>query len=222
MKKNVLAIVAHPDDEAIGCGGALIKHQQQGDAITIIYMTDGVSARGNNSTESSSRNKMADKIGRYLNAKQHFFNFPDNQMDQTPLLNIIKSIESVTEKIAPDIIYTHHICDLNVDHRIVHQAVLTAFRPFPNTKPVAIYAFEVNSSTEWNTPNSANAFIPTSFIDISKQINNKIELPEIYQTEMHNYPHSRSIESIEALAKVRGSSVGVSFAEAFMLIRELK
>jgi len=222
MKKNILAIVAHADDEAIGCGGTLAKHQQQGDSITIIYMTDGVSSRGSAPEEAENRRVMSKQVGKYLNAKQHQFDFSDNQMDQTPLLEIIQSIESVIEKIAPDIVYTHHFSDLNVDHRIVHQAVMTTFRPIPNKKVPTIYNFEVNSSTEWNTPSSGNSFIPNCFIDISAQIENKIELLEHYQAEMPAFPHARSIESITALATVRGCSVGVKYAEAFMLMRELK
>jgi len=222
MKKKILAIVAHADDEAIGCGGTLAKHQQQGDSITIIYMTDGVSSRGSCVEEIANRRVMAKQVGKYLNAKQNQFDFSDNQMDQTPLLKIIQSIECVIEETVPDIIYTHHFSDLNVDHRIVHQAVMTAFRPIPNRKVPTIYSFEVNSSTEWNTPNSANSFIPNCFVDISAQIENKIELLKYYQTEMPAFPHTRSIESITALATVRGCSVGVKYAEAFMLMRELK
>lgn len=223
MKKNILVIVAHSDDEAIGCGGTLLKHQEQGDSITIIYMTNGVSSR-NTSTESDTeqRKVMAQKVGAYLNATQYFFDFPDNKMDQTPLLDVTQAIESITQHLTPDIIYTHHGADLNIDHRIVHQAVMTAFRPTPKKRSPSIYTFEVNSSTEWNSPISANAFLPTVFVDISDHIVNKRALLNIYQTEMHASPHSRSIDAIEALAKVRGCSVGVNFAEAFMLIREIK
>lgn len=220
---NILVIAAHPDDEAIGCGGTLLKHQQQGDSITIIYMTNGVSSRQiSTDKDSKQRNLMAKKAGEYLKAEQYFFDFSDNKMDETPLLNIVQAIESTALHLTPDIIYTHHHSDLNIDHQIVHKAVMTAFRPTPQQKTVTIYTFEVNSSTEWNTPTGANAFLPTCFVDISSQITNKMALLNIYKTEMSPYPHSRSLEAIEALAKVRGSSVGVNFAEAFMLIREIK
>lgn len=223
MINNILVIVAHSDDEAIGCGGTLLKHQQQGDAITIIYMTNGVSSRHTSSDKDSKQRKlMAKEAGEYLEAKQYFFDFPDNKMDQTPLLELVQAIESIALNITADIIYTHHNSDLNIDHQMVHKAVMTAFRPTPKKITPTIYTFEVNSSTEWNTPNSANAFLPTYFVDISLQITNKIALLNIYQAEMSPYPHSRSLEAIEALAKVRGSSVGVNFAEAFMLIREVK
>ncbi len=222
MKKNILVIVAHPDDEVIGCGGALTKHYQNGDDITIVYMTDGVSARGKCAKEAAERKVMAEKVAIKLNATQHYCNFPDNQMDSIPLLDVVQSIELITKKMTIDIIYTHHIGDLNIDHRIVHQAVMTAFRPVPGKSIPSIYNFEVNSSTEWNTPNSSQCFIVNYYVDISHQITEKMALLACYQTEMSTYPHSRSIEAIEALAKVRGSSVGISFAEAFMLVRQLQ
>lgn len=216
-------MVAHPDDEIIGCGGTLLKHREQGDNITLVYLTDGVSSRQTGQVDKiEHRNKMAMQIGNELNAEQVFFNFIDNQMDQEPLLNITKAIESITDKASADIVYTHHFADLNVDHRITHQAIMTVFRPVPNKKTPIIYTFEVNSSTEWNTPINGLCFTPTSFVDISKFIKQKNELLKIYQEEMHPYPHSRSIEAITNLNKVRGSSVGIYSAEAFMLIREIR
>jgi len=222
MKKNILVVVAHPDDEIIGCGGTLAKHHQNGDKITIIYMTDGVSSRGSYPKEILKRKLMAEAVGEKLNAKQHYFDFPDNQMDQTPLLKVVQCIESINETLTTDIIYTHHSGDLNIDHRIVHQAVMTAFRPVPGKKIPSIYSFEVNSSSEWNTPNSNNYFIANYYVDIRHQLAEKMRLLSCYQEEMSDYPHSRSLEAIEALAKVRGSSIGARFAEAFMLIRQVE
>lgn len=223
MNKTILVIVAHPDDEVIGCGGTLAKHKKNGDEIHIIYMTDGVSARINSeNTDISARNKMAHAAGDFLSAEQYFFNYPDNRMDQVALIDIVQSIESILIKVSPDIIYTHHFGDLNVDHRIVHQAVMTAHRPQPNTKVASIYTFEVNSSTEWGVKNTVNSFLPTSFINITEQLTDKNRLLNIYAKEMRPYPHTRSIEAITALSAVRGTSVGVNYAEAFMLIRELK
>ncbi len=222
MKKNIFAIVAHADDEAIGCGGTLLKHQKQGDHISIVYMTNGVSAPKNSSdTDYEQRLRMTKKAGEYLSAKQYFFNFPDNEMDTVAILDVVQAIESVTKKELPDIIYTHHYGDLNIDHRIVHQAVMTAFRPIPLVKTPTIYSFEVNSSTEWNTPINAFAFSPTFFVDISEHIAEKQKLLLIYEDEMRKPPHSRSIDAIEALAKVRGNTVGVDYAEAFMLKRKV-
>lgn len=226
--EKILVVVAHADDEAIGCGGTLLKHQHNGDEVVIIYMTDGVGARTENARSEGSIAKKQ-RLSAQLQACQKLniskfynFDFPDNRMDQVPLIDIVQVIEPISDEYKPTIVYTHHGGDLSVDHRIVHQAVMTAFRPLPNRKVPAIYSFEVNSSTEWNTPNSNNSFTPNCFVDISAQIESKVELLKYYQTEMPSFPHARSIESITALATVRGCSIGVSHAEAFMLIRELK
>jgi LmbE family N-acetylglucosaminyl deacetylase len=223
MNKTILAIVAHPDDEVIGCGGTLAKHKAANDNIHIIYMTDGVSARVDAEVnDASCRNDMANEVGAHLNAKQYFLNYPDNKMDEVPLIDIVQSIESLLTTIAPDIIYTHHVGDLNIDHQIVHRAVITANRPQPTNKVANIYSFEVNSSTEWAIKSNANQFTPTSFINITEHLDDKKALLAMYSAEMRPYPHTRSIEAILALATVRGTSVGVNYAEAFMLIRELK
>lgn len=223
MNKTIVAIVAHPDDEVIGCGGTLAKHKADNDNIHIIYMTDGVSARTHTEhTDANERNTMAKIAGEYLTATQYFFNFPDNRMDSIPLIDIVQAIESVLSNLSPDIIYTHHCGDLNIDHQIVHRAVLTANRPQPETKIASIYSFEVNSSTEWGIQNAANYFLPTCFINITEQLNDKMNLLDIYAKEMRPYPHARSKEAITALAALRGSGIGVNYAEAFMLLRELK
>ncbi len=228
---KVLVIVAHADDEAIGCGGMLIKHQQQGDEIRIIYMTNGVDARQHDSNKQNIKDKRCIDIRRnsqqkachFLNIKQSYnFDFPDNQMDQVPLIRVVKVIEEIISTYQPNLIYTHHGGDLNVDHRIVHQAVITACRPQPDTSVKSIFTFEVNSSTEWSNPTMGTDFIPNYFVDISKVVSEKNQLLQCYQQEMRAYPHSRSLQAIENLNRWRGNQVGLTSAEAFMLIRHIQ
>ena len=142
-------------------------------------------------------------------------------MDQTPLLEVAQAIESVLTQYPANIIYTHHGGDLNIDHRIVHQAVLTACRPQPNSSVKKLLSFEVNSSTEWSSPSISSPFIPNYFVDISDYQKKKTELLEKYQQEMKAYPHSRSNQAINQLNQMRGASVGKISAEAFMLIRQI-
>lgn len=228
---KVLVIVAHADDEAIGCGGTLIKHQQQGDEIRIIYMTNGVDARQHNFKKQNIEDKKTidirlnsqQKACHFLNIKQSYnFDFPDNQMDQVPLIKVVKVIEEIIASYQPNLIYTHHGGDLNIDHRVVHQAVITACRPQPDTSVKSIFTFEVNSSTEWSNTTMSNNFIPNYFIDISEVILAKKQLLQCYQQEMRAYPHSRSLQAIENLNQWRGNQVGLTSAEAFMLIRHIQ
>lgn len=142
-------------------------------------------------------------------------------MDSVALLDIVKEIEVKIHEIQPEIIYTHNLGDLNVDHQITHKAVLAACRPQPNFCVKEIYAFEVLSATEWNSPNT-QPFVPNVFIDITNYLPAKIKALQAYAEEMREAPHTRSFEHINILAKRRGYTVGMQAAESFMLIRKLK
>ena len=142
-------------------------------------------------------------------------------MDTVPLLDIIKSLEQVIDQLKPQIVYTHHLGDLNIDHQITHQAVMTACRPQPNSTIREIFSFEILSSTEWSSL-SENIFKANCFVDINSVMEKKIESIKSYEKEMRNFPHSRSIESVQALISLRGSAVGFRAAEGFMLNRMLR
>ena len=131
-----------------------------------------------------------------------------------------KVIEKYIQKIKPDVIYTHHYGDLNIDHQITHKAVLTATRPIETNTVKKILTFEVLSSTEWN--NQYDIFFPNVYIDISEKINQKFEAMNCYKSEIREYPHPRSLEGIKILAQKRGLEVGLKYAEGFCLIREIK
>lgn len=116
---------------------------------------------------------------------------------------------------------THHFGDLNIDHRLTHQAVMTVCWPQPKTSIREIYTFEVMSSTEWATP-AVNPFLPNYYVDITAYLDTKIKSLQYYESGMRPAPHSRSVENIAALAKHRGHSVGVNAAEAFMAVRVVR
>jgi len=222
MKNKVLVIVAHPDDEALGCSGTIAKHIQAKDEVYVIFMSDGVASRSGPDLKSDTKLRLnsAKKSCDILKTKEPIFlDFPDNKMDSIPLLDIVQKLEEYVNKINPNVVYTHHGFDLNIDHRITHQAVMTACRPQPSFSVKEIYTFEVLSSTNWASNSILNAFIPSKFVDISKYFDQKINSLNCYNYEMREFPHSRSIESIKMLSKHRGSSVGVNYAEAFQVER---
>ena len=222
MTNKILVVAAHPDDEVIGCGGALLRYIQQGDEIQIVYMTDGESSRRNQQHQQQLRNQAAINTNRYLNARPPIcFDFPDNKMDVVPLLTIVQALEQAVKDFQPDIIYTHHFGDLNLDHRITHQAVLTCFRPQNKIQPKLICGFEINSSTEWSF-NRQQAFVPNYFVDISAQLEEKQKLLDFYRQEMRSSPHTRSIEAITNQARLRGNHIGLAAAEAFEIIRQVQ
>ena len=224
MDKSILVVAAHPDDEAIGCCGTLIKHINNGDSVQIIYMTNGESSRVSDNQKQievnvAERNQAAISFNNSLGAKPPIFlDFPDNKMDSIPLLDVVQAIEKALSNQAFDMVYTHHLGDLNIDHRITAQAVLTCFRPMADCPVSTILSFEVNSSTEWQFDKS-QAFQPNYFVDISDLTQQKLALLKCYDDEMRNFPHPRSYQAIDNLSAVRGSVIGKNNAEAFVLLR---
>ena len=148
--------------------------------------------------------------------------YPDNRMDSVDLLDVVKTIEEYIEILKPDVLVTHHACDLNIDHQTTHQASVTACRPHPNQNVKRILTFEVPSSTEWQSASLKNSFVPNWFEDISDTLEMKMKALEAYKSEMQKWPHARSNNAIEHLAKWRGASVGYEAVESFMLIREIR
>ena len=223
MKKVVLVIAAHADDEALGCGAVMARHVEEGDCVRSIFLADGVRSRKKHKPRAlRQRLSAAQKAQKILGALPPvFLGFPDNQMDKVPLLKIVQKLEQSVQKIKPDIIYTHFHGDLNIDHQITHHAVMTVFRPQPNVSVRKIYGFEVLSSTEWKAPQN-NPFLPNHFVDIEKYLKIKKEALKAYRGEMRASPHSRSLKHVEHLAGHRGHSVGIKAAEAFVVYRQLR
>lgn len=225
MKKTILVIAAHPDDEVLGCGGTIAKHVKNGDKVHCLILASGIASRNISETQKISglkkikiNAKMAHKILRTNSLEME--NLPDNAMDSIKLLDIIKIIEKYISKYKPEVIYTHNGSDLNIDHRITSQAVVTASRPL-NTFVKTILFFEVLSSTEWQYGTEFQKFNPNWFVDIGMTLDKKIEALRSYKSEIRKWPHSRSIRGVQALANFRGCSVGIEAAEAFSLGRNV-
>lgn len=223
---TVLVVAAHPDDEVLGCGGAIARHARDGEAVHLVFLADGVSSRSpsdDHVAEVGRRRDAARVAANILGASSvTFHDLPDNQLDMVALLDIARLVESVVEEHSPSLVYTHHRNDLNIDHRRVHQAVMTACRPIPGSRVGTILAFETPSSTEWATPGSAEAFIPNWFVDISETLELAVEALNAYAEEVRDWPHPRSPEALVHLARWRGSCVGLHAAEAFMLARQVR
>jgi len=224
--KSILILAAHPDDEVLGCGGTIAKLADEGATIHIAFLADGVFSRagtaGEQQVELNARRVAAQKACDILGVKSVFFGeFPDNRMDTIALLDIIKPIEALVAKYQPDTVFTHHAGDVNIDHRRVHEAVVTACRPEPGHPVKTLLCFEVPSSTEWQLPGSAPVFAPNWFVDISDTLERKLAALDAYAAELRAWPHPRSQQGVEHLAHWRGTTVGVDAAEAFTLGRQL-
>jgi LmbE family N-acetylglucosaminyl deacetylase len=226
MKKRVLICVAHPDDETIGCGGAIAHHVRNRDKVYCIYMTDGVSSRHsinkNNLIYLRKKNSLlASKILGFKWLLDYCGDFPDNAMDKVNFLDVVKLIEKAKKKIIPDIIYTHNPHDLNIDHKIVAEATLTAFRPQAKEVWRKILAFEIPSATDFAYFKKNKNFQPNYFLDIKKYWNKKKKALRAYKMEIKKFPNSRSLKGIEILSKFRGMQNGLEQAEAFQVLKEI-
>ena len=226
--KKVLVIAAHPDDEVLGCGATIAMHAKTGDQVHVVILAEGVTSR-DKVRERSDRNAELSELAKDAHIANEILgvnslnlhDLPDNRLDSLDLLDVVKMVEDHIQTIKPDILYTHHAGDLNIDHRRIHEAVITATRPQPGQTVKTLLFFEVQSSTEWQTPGSAPSFAPNWFVDISSTLPLKMKALAAYKTEMRPWPHSRSLEATEHLARWRGATVGCEAAEAFVVGRQI-
>lgn len=225
---KILSIAAHPDDEVLGCGGAMAKWSSDGAEVHSLIMAEGATSRDKSRDRESRKADLthlaqaSQKAGDILGiASVRLLSYPDNRMDSVDLLKVVKSVEEQIEKIKPEVVVTHHSADLNIDHQVIHEAVMTACRPQPGHSVERILSFEVPSSTEWQSPKFGNSFIPNWFEDITGMLELKINALEAYESEMREWPHARSIKAVEHLAHWRGASIGREAAEAFILERAI-
>ncbi len=222
MIKTVLVVAAHPDDEVLGCGATLARHCAEGARVDALIMTDGIGARepANHVSEVTLRKAAARRACDELGIqKLTLLAYPDNRMDEIALLDIVRDIERIVLELRPEVIYTHSASDVNIDHRRVHDAVVSACRPLPGDCVQRLLFFETPSSTAWRPPSSLPPFAPNWFVDISDFMPQKLAALEAYAPEMRAFPHPRSMEAVTHLAAWRGSMIGVKAAEAFELGR---
>ena len=225
---RVLVIAAHPDDEILGCGGTVARLIQEGHEVDFAILGEGMTSRYSQRAAAD-----ADQLVK-LRGQSHaaaakvgvtrvvLHAMPDNRLDTVPLLEVVKLVEGVVAEVKPEVIYTHHNGDLNVDHGVVHRAVLTATRPVAGQSVREIYAFEVPSSTEWAFQRFEPSFRPNVFVDVSGTLETKIAAMACYETEARQFPHPRSPDALRAIAARWGSVAGCMAAEAFELVRSVR
>lgn len=228
--KRIMVVVAHPDDELLGQGATMHKLIKKYNVIThVVILGEGIAARTENNNRDEIKEILAKHHGNIENARKAIgydsvstYDFSDNRFDHHDLLDIIKVIEKEKKLFKPDIIFTHHGGDLNVDHQQTFKAVMTACRPMEDECVKTIITFETPSATEWQANIPGVNFMPNLFVEISKEdLQAKIDALEAYEFEIREYPHPRSAKALETLAAVRGYNVGVQYAEAFQLIRKI-
>jgi LmbE family N-acetylglucosaminyl deacetylase len=229
--KKIMIVVAHPDDEILGLGASMNKLIKDANVATrVVILGEGITSRADNRDVSlwkKELKKHRDNINKAQKAIGYHdvsvYELPDNRFDSVPLLDIIKIIEKEKASFKPDIIFTHHGGDLNIDHQRTFEAVMTACRPMTGETVKTIITFETASGTEWRASTDPRHFIPNLFITISeKNMAAKIRAMESYEFEKRTFPHPRSPEALKIQAQRWGISVGAGLAEAFCLVRSLQ
>lgn len=230
---KILLICAHADDETIGMGGTLKKLSKENE-IEILFLTDGVLGRRSSGFVNSNQYEISDEKMKEIEKdvetrKNHaknalkilgikkfeFLDLPNVELDQIPLLKIIKEIERKIHETKCDTIFTHHYNDLNIDHRLSYEATITAARPIPNSPIKSIFSFEIPASTDWRHPYN---FRPNLFVDVTKEWKSKISALKKYQYEIREPPHPRSEDQMQTNMKRWGGLSGYHYAEAFEII----
>jgi LmbE family N-acetylglucosaminyl deacetylase len=220
--ERALCVAAHPDDEVVGPGATIASLIDQGCEVHVVVLGEGVGSRYVDEPPKEQIRELAEQLERaasILGAKPHHIGLPDNRFDSMDLLDVVKIVEQHKDEVEPDLVLTHHGGDLNVDHRVTSNAVLTAFRPVPGDRSTTILAFETLSSTEWSMTPNGHPFWPNWFEDASPGLDRKIAAMAAYQHELREWPHPRSLEGVKVAARRWGMTVGLEAAEAFMLLR---
>lgn len=226
-----MIVAAHPDDELLGLGASMNKLiKEEGIKTHVVILGEGITSRSDvrnvddwkEELEKHHQNmySAASIIG-YHSVKS--YNFSDNRFDSHALLDIVKVIENEKKAFQPDIIFTHHGGDLNIDHQMTFQAVMTATRPMQEECVKAVITFETPSATEWQASSDPRHFSPNIFIEVSEDnLQAKINAMSSYQFEVREFPHPRSSKALQIMAQYRGYTVGKQLAEAFQIVRFIK
>ena len=222
-KKNIVVVAPHPDDETLGCGGTLLKHLSNKDQIYWCMMTYGNSKMGHDKKHYKKWDSIIESVNKeYQSTKFFNLKFPSGELDNVGNMEIITKIKKVINEVRPQIIYLNHYGDVHTDHRYTFDCVMSSVKNFNAPFIDKIMTYETISETDFSPVSLNQTFKPNIFVDISDYFEQKIKIMNNYKSEVMQKPFPRSIRSIEALAILRGSRIGVNYAEAFQLEFEKK
>lgn len=223
---TALVVAAHPDDEVLGCGGTIARLTAAGVEVTVTILGEGATSRdepGGGDPVAALRRSARDAVTALGVERLTMHGLPDNRFDSVDLLDVVKVVEQELAEVRPETVLTHHGSDLNIDHRTVHTAVMTATRPVPGEGVLDVYAFETLSSTEWSFNRFEPGFRPNTFVVLDEDaLAAKIAALSCYDTELRTFPHPRSVDAVRVSAMRWGTVVGHPLAEALELVRSTR
>jgi LmbE family N-acetylglucosaminyl deacetylase len=220
---NVLVVCAHPDDETLGCGGTLLRHVAAGDDVTWAIATQAHAPAWTSETIERKAQEVDRVAAAYGIARYERLGFPSSCLDVTPRAELMQRIGAVVEQARPELVYVVHPGDVHGDHADVFEATLAVLKAFKMGALGVrrVLAYETLSSTDAAPPAHERAFVPTVFVDVGAFVERKLEIMALYESEAQPDPLPRGPSAIRALARLRGATVGIEYAEAFRLVREL-
>ncbi len=219
--KKILIVAPHPDDEVLGCGGIMKKFADLGESVYVVVITRGTPKMYADEKITNIRNE-ALTSHTILGVKEtKFFDFHAPELDITSNAAISMKLALMLKEWGISDLFLPHRGDIHHDHSMVFKAGLVAPRPVGHYSVKNIYCYQTLSETEWAPPFSDDAFIPNHFINVEKEMSFKLEAMQCFKSQIRPFPSTRSLETIDALAKFRGSTVGFKRAEAFMTIRTI-
>ena len=220
---RILVIAPHPDDETLGCGGSLLKHKSNGDSLSWLVATRGHEPQWSAELLEQKEREISAVAAAYGFDNTFRLNFPTIKLDKVPFEEIIVAIRDAITDAKPDCVYLNHSGDVHSDHRVLFEATMSVLKPFCSGKHGVkrVLSYEVFSSTDAAPVNPARVFMPNVFIDVTEFLETKLEIMGLYESELQASPLPRALDSLRALARVRGATIGVEYAEAFMLVREV-
>lgn len=218
---KVLVFAPHADDEILGVGGTISRYVKEGHQVDVCVVTVGTTPMFSEEVIKGIRQE-ALSAHKLLGVHESIFiELPAVLLSEVPKHEINQKICGVVNKIQPDVVYIPHFGDMHYDHYAVAQACMVAVRPINGSRIKEVYSYETLSESEWNTPHAMNSFIPNTYVDITGELEDKKDAMGCFGTQVKEFPHPRSLEAIEALARLRGSTVGVKAAEAFCMLRKI-
>lgn len=229
--KRIMVVAAHPDDELLGLGATMHKLiKEEGVVAHVVILGEGITSRSD-TRDTEKWKDVLEEHHRNINAAGshigyesiHTYDFSDNRFDSHALLDIVKVVEKEKEEFKPDMIFTHNSGDLNIDHQLTFQAVMTATRPMDDEKVTTVISFETPSATDWQYSNHPEQFKPNLYIEVSEEdVQAKCDAMSEYKFETREYPHPRSVKALKVLTQYRGYTSGNQMAEAFEIVRMIR
>ncbi len=219
---KVIFVAPHPDDESLGCGGTILKHQKSGDEIHWLIMTTTTGDNRYSEEFSQARQQEIQKVADLYGFNSvHILNFYPATLDQVPMSDMIGEVNAIIQNIQPNIVYLPYRGDAHSDHAVVFDTCISCTKSFRNPFIKSVRVYETLSETDFGFNPDNNGFRPNYFVTINEYLDKKIEILNVFTSEMKAPPFPRSEESVRALALLRGQVAGSLNAEAFMSLKEI-